>query len=72
VGGGAVLGILGAVAITTSLSRLPSFSNIIASGIAPQVIGQGLLIALILGLIGGTYPAIYAALLQPTKAIRHE
>jgi len=70
--GGAVLGILGAVAITTSLSRLPSFSNIIASGIAPQVIGQGLLIALILGLIGGTYPAIYAALLQPTKAIRHE
>ncbi len=69
---GALVGILGALAITTSLSRLPSFSIIIARGIAPAVIGQGILIALILGLIGGAYPAIYAALLQPTKAIRHE
>jgi putative ABC transport system permease protein len=70
--GGALLGTAGAVGLTRLLSRLPAFSGLISSHFPPQVIGQGVLISLILGLIGGIYPAIHGAGLQPTEAIRHE
>jgi putative ABC transport system permease protein len=70
--GGALLGIAGAVTLTRLLSHLPAFSGSISSHIAPQVIGQGVLISLILGLLGGLYPAIYSARLRPNEAMRHE
>jgi putative ABC transport system permease protein len=70
--GGALLGIAGAVTLIRLLSHLPAFSGSISSHIAPQVIGQGVLISLILGLLGGLYPAIYSARLRPNEAMRHE
>ncbi|HEY4309671.1 MAG TPA: ABC transporter permease [Pirellulales bacterium] len=70
--GGALLGAAGAVGLTRMLSRVPAFSGSIASHIPLPVIAQGFLIALFLGLIGGLYPAVYGARLQPTEAIRHE
>jgi putative ABC transport system permease protein len=70
--GGALLGTVGAVGLTRMLSRVPAFSSSIASHIPLPVIAQGFLIALFLGLIGGLYPAVYGARLQPTEAIRHE
>ena len=69
---GAAVGTLGALAVTRFLSRLPSSSGMISGDISLPVIGQGLLIALVLGLLGGGYPALHGAHLQPTEAIRHE
>lgn len=69
---GAVVGTIGALIITQVLSRLPSAGGMVSGGISFSVIGQGLLIALILGIVGGGYPALHGAQLQPTEAIRHE
>jgi putative ABC transport system permease protein len=70
--GGALVGTAGAVLLTRIISRLPAFSSSISSHIPLQVVGQGVVIALILGLLGGLYPAIYGARLYPTEAIRHD
>jgi len=36
------------------------------------VIAEGLALALLVGLLGGIYPAYRGASLSPTEAIRHE
>jgi putative ABC transport system permease protein len=69
---GAVLGILGAVLLVRLLSALPASSGFVHGGIAPEVMAQGLLIALAVGLIGGVYPALRGSRLLPTEALRHE
>jgi putative ABC transport system permease protein len=68
----AVLGTAGAVLGIHALTRFPQVSGFIEPGIAPVVIVQGLGIAALIGLIGGAYPAIRAARLLPTEAIRHD
>lgn len=69
---GAIVGILGAVVLTGLLSRLPSVNGFLSGEIAPLVMFQGLGIAVIVGLLGGLYPAWRAAMLLPTEAVRHE
>jgi putative ABC transport system permease protein len=44
----------------------------IDNNIPPSVIGQGFVIAVLVGLIGAAYPAYRGAQLLPTEAIRHE
>ncbi len=70
--GGALVGTVGAIVLARVLSRMPAFSSSISSQIPLPVIGQGVAIALLLGLVGGLYPAIYGARLYPTEAIRHD
>jgi putative ABC transport system permease protein len=70
--GGAVVGILAALALTHGLSRVPAVSGLIAGNVAPTVVVQGLLVALAVGLVGGAYPAFRSATLLPTEALRHE
>lgn len=68
----AVLGTIGANIATHSLAQFPRVNGFIEGGIAWQVVLQGLALTAIIGLIGGAYPAIRAARLLPTEAIRHD
>jgi putative ABC transport system permease protein len=69
---GAVAGTIGAVVLTRLLTHLPAVNNLIEGDIAPKIMVEGFLMALLLGLIGGTYPAYRASQLLPTEALRHE
>lgn len=69
---GGIVGSLAAVLLTHYLSRLPAVANMIGGSIDWPTIGQGFLIALLVGLIGALYPAYRGAKLLPTEAIRHE
>ncbi len=69
---GGVAGTVIAIVMTQVLSRMPAVAGMIDSNIPPPVIGQGFLIAVLVGLIAAAYPAYYGAQLLPTEAIRHE
>ena len=68
----AVLGTIGAIAATHVLTLFPQVNGFIEGGIAPNVILQGLIFTVVIGLLGGAYPAFRAARLMPTEAIRHD
>jgi putative ABC transport system permease protein len=68
----AVAGTVGAALITHALAQFPPVNGFIEGGIAPVVVVQGVAIAALIGLVGGAYPAIRAARLLPTEAIRHD
>ncbi|HTU21723.1 MAG TPA: ABC transporter permease [Gemmataceae bacterium] len=69
---GAAAGIVAAVLLTRALTWWPLVNGLIRGDVSPQVIVQGFLIALAVGLIGGAYPAYRGAYLLPTEALRHE
>jgi putative ABC transport system permease protein len=69
---GAVVGALAAWALTRWLSTQPMASAFLEGSIAPTVFGKGFLLALLVGLIGGLYPAFRAAQLLPAEGLRHD
>jgi putative ABC transport system permease protein len=69
---GAALGVLGAILLTRFLSTFPATNGYVHGTVAPTIIAEGLLIAVVVGLIGGFYPAYRGAQLLPTEALRHE
>ncbi|WP_422931049.1 ABC transporter permease [Singulisphaera sp. PoT] len=71
-GAGAVVGVILGYAGVNVLSRLPASSGFVSSHLPPTVIAVGLVLGMGLSLLGGLYPAIRGASLQPTEALRHE
>ena len=68
----AVLGAIGATAATYLLTLSPKVNGFIEGGIAWSVILEGTGLSVLIALVGGAYPAIRAARLLPTEALRHE
>lgn len=68
----ALVGTVGAVAASYLLTLFPQVNGFIEGGVAPVVIAQGLALTVLIGLVGGAYPAVRAARLLPTEAIRHD
>jgi putative ABC transport system permease protein len=69
---GAVLGsLLGWLGVRV-LAQSPMGSLFITASLPPGVLAIGVLLGLGLSLAGGFYPAVRAASLDPTEALRHE
>jgi putative ABC transport system permease protein len=69
---GAVLGaLLGSLGVR-ALAQSPMGSIFITANLPPGVLAIGVVLGLGLSLAGGLYPAVRAASLDPTEALRHE
>jgi putative ABC transport system permease protein len=66
------LGTLGALAATVILTKLPQVNGFVEAGVSPRVALQGFGLTVLIALFGGLYPAVRAARLLPTEAIRHD
>lgn len=69
---GGVLGTIGAMLLIRYLSTFRAVAGMVGGTVDARTIGQGFLIALLVGLVGALYPAYRGAQLLPTEAIRHE
>jgi putative ABC transport system permease protein len=69
---GALAGIAGAIVLVRLLTRSPAVNGLIEGKVQPGLLGYGLLIAIGLGLLGSVLPAMRAAQMLPTEALRHE
>lgn len=69
---GAVIGCVAAVLLTRSLASLPQANGLVSGDISQSVLVQGFVLAMIVGLLGGLYPAIRAARLLPVEGLRHD
>ena len=69
---GAVVGVLGSVAILSILTRFPLVNGIIEGKLNWTLAAYGFVIAAFVGLLGGIFPAQRAARLMPTAALRQE
>jgi putative ABC transport system permease protein len=69
---GAVVGIVGAILLVQGLTQVPAVSGFIDGKMSGTAVLQGLGMTVLMGLVGGAYPAYRASLLHPTEALRHE
>lgn len=69
---GATVGTLGAIGLTKFLSGQAPVSGLIAGDIAWDVVAEGFLLAIVVGVAGAAYPAYRGARLLPTEALRHD
>ena len=69
---GSVLGAAWAMCLVALISQLPLVVGLIPGMISWSVIVQGLCLGLLVGSLAGIYPAIRAARMTPTEAIRHD
>lgn len=67
---GAIVGIAAAIWLNHYLTQFPATSGVISGRVAPSVMLDGLLMALLVGVVGAAYPALWAANLAPTAALR--
>ncbi len=69
---GAIVGIGAALLLVRLLSQQPAVSGLIETDIPPFVLGTGLTLAVVVGVLGGFLPALVAARMTPTAALRQE
>ncbi|MEZ4717076.1 MAG: ABC transporter permease [Caldilineaceae bacterium] len=69
---GGVIGVLIGLLLSWAAAQIPGAGAMLEGSVSPRIIVQGLATALILGLVGGLYPAWTAANLQPVEALRYE
>jgi putative ABC transport system permease protein len=65
---GALLGFLG----VRALSAMPAARGFVTSEVSPTVLAVGFALGFSLSVLGGLYPAIRGASLEPTEALRYE
>ena len=69
---GALTGILIGYGLTKLLGLIPAISGFVDASFSPSLLAQAIAIALVLGTLGGLYPAYRATRLSPIEALRYE
>jgi putative ABC transport system permease protein len=69
---GAICGVIGAMVISYILTRVPSVNGLIDPRLNAIYVVYALGLAVVLGLLGSILPAIRAAQMMPTEALRYE
>jgi ABC-type antimicrobial peptide transport system permease subunit len=69
---GGCLGILFGFGLIQLAKLTPSVNSMLSGSLTPDMILQAMVIALLLGTVGGVYPAWRASQLEPVEAMRYE
>ena len=69
---GGVVGVLMGIGLAKLAGTVPGMGVLLQGAFTSEIITQGLVTALVLGLVGGVYPAWRAAGLRPVEALSYE
>jgi putative ABC transport system permease protein len=68
---GVAVGMPGALLVVRLLSRLQGFAVVLSGHISPWVLAEATALGLLVGTLGGLYPALRAGSMTPSEALRH-
>jgi len=69
---GGIVGILLGIGLSELAAAAPGVGGLMQGSYSMDIMFRGMMTALLLGLVGGVYPAWVAANLQPVEALRYE
>ncbi len=68
----AIAGAIFGVALLTAVAQIPGANQFVAPSWSPQTFITAFVVAIVLGIVGGLYPAWRASQLRPVEALRYE
>ena len=69
---GGLIGVALGVLLAWAAGKVPGAGAFLEGSVSPAIMLQGMVTAVLLGLVGGLYPAWTAANLEPVEALRYE